>query len=259
MPLGSGQTNHAPVMLKCALSFACLVALLSGCVVPRAKLTQVSVPQEIVRTDARFKKEYVWRPGDQIEVLVRRVPEVSRTVTIRPDGYLTLPLLDDVKAAGLTAAELKTTLTKLFAERLLEPEVTVIAAQVPPAVVYVVGDVGNNLAVPLRNASTAIEAITFAGGFRRSAKLEDTAIIRLGEDGLIRALPVTNEAGGQPGPVIGLRTMLLQADDIVFVPESGRSQVARFLDDLVSRPLSALSGIFGLYVNFRLTRVIADQ
>jgi polysaccharide export outer membrane protein len=246
-------------MLKIALSFVCFTLLLSGCVVPRAKVAQIAAPQEIVRTDARFRKEYVWRPGDQVEVLVRRVPEVSRTVTIRPDGNLTLPLVDDVKAAGLTAAELKTTLTKLFAERLLEPEVTVIAVQVPPAVVYVVGDVGNNLAVPLRNATTAIEAITYAGGFRRSAKLEDTAIIRLGEDGMIRAIPVSNEAGGQPGPVIGLRTTLLQADDIVFVPESGRSQVARFLDDLVNRPLSTLSGVLGLYVNFRLTSVIADQ
>jgi len=246
-------------MLKNALCFACLVTLLSSCVVPRAKFTQIPVAQEIVRTDARFRKEYVWRPGDQVEVVVRRVPEVSRTVTIRPDGFLTLPLLDDVKAAGLTAAELKTELTKLFSQRLLEPEVTVIAVQVPPAVVYVVGDVGNNLAVPLRNATTAIEAITYAGGFKRTAKLDDTAIIRLDEDGLIRAIPVANEAKGQPGPVIGLRSTLLQADDIVFVPESGRSQVARFLDDIVNRPLSSLTGIFGLYVNFRLTRLIADQ
>jgi polysaccharide biosynthesis/export protein len=245
--------------LKNALSVVCLAILLSSCVVPRAKVTTLPVAEEIVRTDARFRKEYVWRPGDQVEVLVRRVPEVSRTVTIRPDGFLTLPLLDDVKAAGLTAVELKTTLTKLFAERLLEPEVTVIAIQVPQAVVYVVGDVGNNLAVPLRNATTAIEAITFAGGFRRTAKIDDTAIIRLGDDGMIRAIPVTNQAGGQPGPVIGLRTTLLQADDIVFVPESGRSQVARFLDDIVNRPLSSLTGIFGLYVNFRLTRLIADQ
>ena len=246
-------------MLKNVLSVICLAILLSSCVVPRAKVAQLPVAPEIVRADARFRKEYVWRPGDQIEVMVRRVPEVSRVVTIRPDGFLTLPLLDDVKAAGLTAAELKATLTKLFAERLLEPEVTVIAVQVPPAVVYVVGDVGNNLAVPLRNATTAIEAITYAGGFRRTAKVDDTAIIRLGEDGFIRAIPIPNQAGGQPGPVLGLRTTLLQADDIVFVPESGRSQVARFLDDIVNRPLTTVSGIFGLYVNFRLIREINEQ
>jgi polysaccharide export outer membrane protein len=201
----------------------------------------------------------VFAPGDQVEVFVRRVPEVSRTLTVRPDGYITLPLLDDVKAAGLTATELKETLRQRFSTRLVDPEVTVIAIQVPPPVVYVIGDVGNNLAIPLRSAHTAIDAIAYAGGFRRSAKSGDTTIIRLGEDGQIRAIPLSNLAGGQAGPVIGLRSLILEPDDIVFVPESGRSQVNRFLDDIVNRPLATLTAAFGVYVNFRLIRVIAEQ
>ncbi len=246
-------------MLKILLSCLAPLLFLPGCVGARTKVSQIPVPPEVVLSEPRFRKEYVWAPGDQVEVLVRRVPEVSRTVVVRPDGYITLPLLDDVKAAGLTAAELKKTLTQLFSTRLVEPEVTIIAVQVPPPVVYVIGDVGNNLSVPLRNAPTAIEAIAYAGGFRRSAKSADTTIIRLGEDGNLRAIPVFNAAGGQPGPVIGLRSAILQPDDIVFVPESGRSQVSRFLDDLVNRPLSTLTGILGLYVNFRLIRIIAER
>jgi polysaccharide export outer membrane protein len=178
---------------------------------------------------------------------------------VRPDGFISLPLLDDVKASGLTPAELKDSLTRLFGTRLSEPEVTVIALQVPTPVVYVLGDVNNSTSVQLRNAPNAMEAITLAGGFKRSAKTEDTVIIRLGEDGYMRAIPFLNLAGGQPGPVMGLRTMMLEPDDIVFVPENGRSQVARFLDDIVNRPLGTLTGILGLYVNFRLIQVIAEQ
>src|SRR6266516_3175945 len=252
---GKSQFSRSNFMLKVILSCLSVLLLIPGCVSSRAKVSQIAVPAEVVQSAARFRKEYVWVPGDQLEVFVRRVPEVSRTVIVRPDGFITLPLLNDVKAAGLTAGELKQFLTKSFAARLAEPEVTVIAVQVPPPVVYVVGEVGNSLSVPLRNAPTAIEAIAYAGGFRRSAKSEDTTIIRLGEDGYIRAIPVSNAAGGQPGPVIGLRSAILQPDDIVFVPESGRSQVNRFLDDLVNRPLAPLPRAIGVYVNFRLIRV----
>lgn len=249
----SALLTMSKVVSRCLSLF---FILLTGCVSSRVKVAQVAVAPEVVATQARFRKEYVWAPGDQLEVAVRRTPEVSRTVTVRPDGFITLPLLDDVKAAGLTASELKAALTKALATRLTEPEVTVIAIQVPPPAVYVIGDVGNNLAVPLRNASTPIEAITLAGGFRRSAKSQDTTIIRLGEDGYIRAISLPNTAGGQAGATIALRGFLLQPDDIVFVPENGRSQVARFLEDLVNRPVAAISGTVGVYFNFRLINLL---
>ena len=255
------QTRFQPLhaMSRFSRSSVCAFVLLTGCVSPRADVSEIAVPAELVRSEARFRKEYMWAPGDQLEVFVRTVPEVSRTVVVRPDGFITLPLLDDVKAAGLTPMELKKELTKRFAERLLDPEVNVIAIQVPPPMVYVVGEVTTNTPVPLRDATTAIQAIAFAGGFRRSARPDDAMIIRLGEDGYLRAISVSNVAGGQPGSVLGLRGMLLQPDDVIFVPESGRSQLTRFLDDFVTRPLGAITGLVSLYLNFRFIQVIAER
>src|SRR5207302_6366962 len=135
---------------------------------PRAKVPQVPVLQEVVQSSIRFRKEYVLAPGDQIEVVVRRVSEVSRAVFIRPDGLFSLPLLQDVPAAGLTPRELSIKLKELFSARLLDPEINVIPMQVRQPVVYVVGDVNNVVATPFRDAPTAIQAITLAGGFRRS-------------------------------------------------------------------------------------------
>ena len=74
-----------------------------------------------MQSEARFRKEYVLVPGDQVEILIRRVPEVSRKVTIRSDGFISLSMLDEVSAAGLTPRELDAKLTGLFSARVVDP------------------------------------------------------------------------------------------------------------------------------------------
>ena len=81
-----------------------VMAITAGCgQMPRTDVTQVEAKPEIIQSAVRFQKEYILFVGDQIEVAVWRVPEVSRQVTIRADGMISLPLLQDVPAAGLTA------------------------------------------------------------------------------------------------------------------------------------------------------------
>jgi hypothetical protein len=101
-----------------------------------------------------------------------------------------------------------------------------------------------------------MQAITLAGGLRRSAGLRDISLIRLSEDGFIRVLPVEVAEKGQPGPYIALRGTLLQPDDILFVPENGRSQVNRFIDDFINKPLMAVNSLVGTYVNFKFIQVL---
>lgn len=230
--------------------------ILTGCISPRAKMAQVPVPPQVVESAQRFKKEYVFAPGDQIDVIVRRVPEASRLVLVRSDGHISLPIVNDVKAAGLTTGELRDNLTKLFSARLNEPDVSVIPTVVRQPAIYVSGDVNNPVSVPLRDAPTAIQAIALAGGFKRTASERDVAIIRLVQDGHVEAIALTIPSNGQPGPYMALRGLLLQADDIVFVPESGRSQMSRFLDDFVNRPLQGINSLVQTYVNFRLVTVL---
>ena len=229
--------------------------LLGSCASARPSRTEVKAP-EALQSTARFRKEYVLAPDDQIEVVVQRMPEVSRALVIRPDGYISLPLLGDVQASGLTPRELDEKLTELFSARLVSPEVTVIALRVRQSVVYVAGEVGNPVAVPLRDAPTAMQAIAIAQGFRKSASGSKVTIIRLSSDGYLRAIPAGGGIGGQPGPYMALRMATLQPDDLIFVPESGRSQLGRFLDDFISRPLAGFNSVFATYVNFRLLQEI---
>ena len=93
----------------------------------------------------------------------------------------------------------------------------------------------------MRDAPYALEAIAQAGGLLRSSSPEDVSLIRLGEDGILRAIPIEAHAEGQPAPYMAFTAVPLQADDIIFVPEGKRSEGARFLDDFVGGPLAYLA------------------
>ena len=229
---------------------AALVAAvtLGGCSMPtRTNVEQVEAPPAIVETSSRFRKEYVLFSGDQVEIAVARFPEVSRTVMIRPDGLISLPILQDVPAAGLTARELAEDLEKRLSARLRDPEVAVIPTQVRQPTVFVLGDVKNPAAIPYRNAQTVLQAIGMAGGFQRSGAEADVTIIRLSGDGRLQAIPVDVSAQGQPGPYLAFGLVALQPDDVVFVPEHGRSQAMRFIDDIILRPAQ-------LFITYKLYR-----
>jgi polysaccharide biosynthesis/export protein len=232
-------------LMAAALSGA---ALLWGCSMPpRTNVDRVEAPREVIASSTRFKKEYVLFAGDQVEIVVMRFPEVSRTVTIRSDGLISLPMLQDVPAAGLTARELADDLRARFSTRLLNPEVAVIPVQVRQPNVYVLGDVKSPSAIPYRNAQTVLQAIGLAGGFQRSGSEGDVTIIRLSKEGYLEAIPVDVSAHGQPGPYLALGLHALQPDDVVFVPEHGRSQVVRFIDDMIMRPAQ-------LFITYKLYR-----
>jgi polysaccharide export outer membrane protein len=230
--------------------------MLAVCAYAQTQIASTSAP---VPADMRFRKEYLVAAGDQLDVAVRRVPDVSRSVIVRSDGNITLPYINDVSVAGLTTSEISTKIQTALSRRLVDPEVTVIAAQPHPATVYVGGEVNSPGAVPLRNAGTAVQAITLAGGLRRSAASRKIVIIRLGDDGKLESLPLDVAHAGQRASYEALARTRLFPDDIIFVPENGRSEVNRFIDDFINRPLQGVNSLLGTYVNFRLVQIISRQ
>jgi polysaccharide export outer membrane protein len=205
----------------------------------------VRASPEIIRSSVRYQKEYLLFAGDVIEVVVWRNPEVSRTATIRPDGFISLPLLQEVKAAGLTPKELADSIAKMYSGRLLNPEVTVLPTTVRQPTVYVLGDVRNPGGYPIRTSVTAAQAVAAAGGVLRSGGESDIALIRMSEDGYLEAIPVGGRISvSQVGPYMSLAATPVRPDDILFVPETGRSQIFRALTDLLVP--------YTIYLNYRL-------
>jgi polysaccharide biosynthesis/export protein len=227
---------HLRLFTRC-LALTCLAGT-TACVAPHVADPQREAAPAAVASSLRFQKEYLLAVGDQLDVVVWRTPEASRSVVIRADGHISLPLLQDVPAAGLTPRQLADKLTEGFAQRLVNPQVNVVPTVVRQPTVYVMGDVGQPQAIPLRNASTASQALAVAGGVRRSGAEADASIIRLMPDGQLLAIAVTGSAEGQPAATLTLASLPLQADDILFVPESRRSEASRFIDDFVLKPLS---------------------
>ena len=129
-------------------------------------------------------------PGDVISVNFFYFPRLDSTQKIRPDGYISVVPIDDVKAAGLTTRDLDEKLTKLYAGRIENPELTVIVKEFAAQKVYVGGEVRGEGIYYLEMNMTALEAIFRAGGTLNTGNLESIIIIRKKKDGTPRVLSV---------------------------------------------------------------------
>src|SRR5687767_8688879 len=108
-------------------------------------------------------------PEDVLHVSVWSNEAMSRTVPVRPDGMISLPLVNDVQAAGLTPMELRQQLMKRLAEYMPHPEVSVIVTEVRSFKVAVIGHVPKPDRYELRSAATVVDVLAMAGGFTEFA------------------------------------------------------------------------------------------
>lgn len=126
-------------------------------------------------------KSYVIGPEDVIGVNVWREPNMSGAVPVRPDGKITLPLIGDVQAGGLTPEQLTKALTEKIATLLNSPEITVSVIEVRSKKYFVTGEVQRPSDYPLVVPTTVLQAIVQAGGFREFANKKDITILRDGK------------------------------------------------------------------------------
>jgi len=123
-------------------------------------------------------EEYVIGPEDVLEISVWQNQDVSRVVNVRPDGKISLPLLHDIQAAGLTASELKEVIKKELQPYIGAPEVTVIVQQINSWRIYVQGEVKSPGVYPIRSRTTLSQVISMVGGFTEFAKKSKIQIVR---------------------------------------------------------------------------------
>lgn len=129
-------------------------------------------------TEIGAREEYVIGIPDVLRIVVWRNPELSVEVPVRRDGMISVPLVDDVQAEGLTPEELKEVLTEALAEYVTAPDVTVIVTQTNSHTVTVVGGVARSGQIPLTRQMRVLEAIATMGGFNAWAKKDRIKVIR---------------------------------------------------------------------------------
>jgi polysaccharide biosynthesis/export protein len=162
-------------------------------------------------TDASYKIG----PQDVLRIDVWKENEISRSVPVRPDGKISLPLLNDVQAAGQTSMELANTITEGLKKFINSPQVTVTVTEINSRRVYVTGEVTRPGAFPLLPNMTVLQALTSAGGFTQFARLKKIYVLRT-EDGKQVKHPFNYKDvvnGNRPEDNI-----VLQSGDTIVVP-----------------------------------------
>jgi polysaccharide export outer membrane protein len=125
---------------------------------------------------------YVIGPQDVLDISVWKEPELTRPVPVRPDGKISMPLLNDVQAAGKTPLQLAADITTGLKKFVTDPQVTVIVTTINSQRVFILGEVSRAGAYPLLPNMTVLQALSSAGGFTVYANLKKIYVLRV-EDG----------------------------------------------------------------------------
>ena len=132
------------------------------------------------------RRPYVIGVTDVLAVTVWKNPDLGAVSPVRPDGKISVPLLDDVQAEGLTPAELKEVITEALSEFIAAPDVTVMVREMNSQTIYLLGSgVNSNGALPLRQEMRVLEAIATMGGFNVWADKNNIRILRKTRKGVV--------------------------------------------------------------------------
>jgi protein involved in polysaccharide export with SLBB domain len=211
---------------RASLAAALVVVTAGGC-------TPAAQPVALLRPPPA--EAYALQANDVLAIKFYRNPELNEDVTIRPDGYISLQLIDDVRAAGLTPAALSAELARRYDPELKDARVNVIVKTFANNRVFVSGEVGRQGVQDLGAGLTLYQAIQQAGGFLKSANRKQVVLIRRSGDGIEGGYAVDLrevESGQRPQDDVPL-----SARDIVVVPRSVIANVNLFVEQYVRNNL----------------------
>jgi len=172
-------------------------------------------------------ERYRLQAGDVIEVQYRLTPEFNDTVAVQPDGYITLPMIGDVKIGGLTLDQTRAALLEKAQVKLKDPELNVKLREFERLFITVFGEVERPGRIELRGAMTAVEALAAAGGFKDSAKHSQVVLFRKLNADWAEAKEI--DLKGSLGKRDLAEDLNLRPGDLVYVPKNRISKVERVM------------------------------
>jgi polysaccharide biosynthesis/export protein len=177
--------------------------------------------------DLQHRPRYKLRVGDVLDVEYVYTPELNQTVTVSPDGYVSLNLIGDVKLSDLTLDEAHDTIVQKASERLNAPEVNLVLQQFQPPYVVVAGEVGKPGQIDFTGNLTAMQAILVSGGFLESAHTTQVVLFRKidSDNAEVRVLNLKNFRKTSDLE----RDVQLQPGDMLYVPRNKIQDLSRFV------------------------------
>lgn len=234
-------------MTKISAAQLMVFALLAGFAVAQSQ-PPVAATKELASntvtsssTDKTFQQRharYKLQSGDSFETTFELNPEFNQTVTVQPDGFITLRGIGDIQVKGQTVPELTETLRGAYSKILNDPLITVILKDFEKPYFVADGQVGHPGKYDLRGDTTLTQAIAVAGGFLESAKHSQVLLFRKASDGWYSAQIINVKKMERAGNL--REDPQLQPGDMLFVPKNHISKIKPFL------PGSSMGAFFPL-------------
>lgn len=204
----------------------------------------VIVPVQDSQKSDLIDSDYAIRPGDQLEIKFFYNPELNENVLVRPDGKISLQLIDEVDTAGLSPSALDKILTEKYSKDLRKPVITVIVRAIEGYNVYVGGEVANEGIYRLNAGTNPLQAVFEAGGFLESASPENAIIIRKGQDNNLYSVGInlSDALKGKSKNTV----VYLQPYDVVYIPKSAIAEANTFVRQYVQDLLLFRGWSFGI-------------
>jgi len=174
-------------------------------------------------------------PGDVLDVAMVSAPELGRTVTVGPDGRISLPLIPPVMAADRSVVEIEGALSQAYATQLLRPQIEVSVKQAAPLKIFVGGEVKTPGVYDMTGDINALQGVILAGGFTPIARRQEVVVIRRGPDG--RPMMRTVDLRAAINRPTGIDPVPLRRFDVIYVPRSSIGEVDTFVDQYLRQTL----------------------
>lgn len=181
-------------------------------------------PPELTNYD---QGRYRIQPGDVLEVQYRYSPEFNQTVTVQPDGYVSLEIGGELKVSELTVEQARRLILQKAEERLRSPEATIILKDFQKPFFVVAGEVAQPGKVEMHGRVTALQAIMLAGGFKESAKSSQVIIFRAINTDIAEVKSLDLKSVKRTSDLEN--DLTLQPGDMVFVPRDKLTKIERFM------------------------------
>jgi len=166
-------------MKKPNFLFCLLISLfLVSCATKELRVQVRKLAADIPNPSEPSGEFYVIGPGDLLGVVVWKEPSVSGPVKVRPDGFITLPLINEIQAVGLSTAQLRETLQKKYKDFIKDPFVTIMVQQIMSNEIFLIGEVSKPGAYPAIGNDSLLQLLTRAGGLSIFADRDDIRVVR---------------------------------------------------------------------------------
>ena len=198
--------------IVCVVAITALLGSVVGCSTPS---------REMVEEAGNTKNEFLLGPEDVLDIVVWKNDDLSqKAVVVRPDGMISMPLIGEMMAGGLTANQLASQIALRLKEFKERPAVTVSVKEVNSYYVYVLGEVGKPGKYQLKSHATVLQAVAVANGFTAYAAKNKMKVLRQmqGEDGKTREIRIPARYDDLVSGSGEIGDFVLKTGDVIVVP-----------------------------------------